>query len=32
MSAICEDTLQRVQPVMKQITDVCFTLHPLTLF
>jgi len=24
MSAICEDTLQRVQPVMKQITEVCF--------
>jgi uncharacterized protein YjbJ (UPF0337 family) len=29
MSAICEDTLQRVQPVMKQITEVCLTLNPL---
>jgi hypothetical protein len=29
MSAICEDTLQRIQPVMKQITEVC---SMLTLF
>ena len=27
MSAICEDTLQRVQPVMKQITEVCLAYH-----
>jgi hypothetical protein len=30
MSKICTDTLERVQPVMKQITEVCFHLLPLS--